>query len=145
MGLTQTPFKLLLLHAVSKHVRICMSPLGAESLSYSPQLCYMKALMTFKLRCSGGSYLCSRIPRWGSQCGAQPPHSLGRTSAVVNIIPFVNHLPRGLGLDYIAFTSLLPVSLWFLLYIFITKLFLLVFRSFSLIVLLKLVVISVCL
>ena len=56
----------------------------------------------------------------------------GRTSPFVNILPFMGHTPRGLGLDYTAFPPLLPVLLWFLLYIFnFRRSFLLVLRSFS--------------
>ena len=59
----------------------------------------------------------------------------GRTSAIVIILPFVGHLPRGVGLDQTASLLPLPMPLWFLLYIFsCRKSFLLVFRLFSLIV-----------
>ena len=34
------------------------------------------------------------------------------------ILQFVGHPPRVMGLDYIASLPLLPVSLWFVLYVF---------------------------
>ena len=49
---------------------------------------------------------------------AQTPCSLGKTSAIVIILPFVSCLPRGIGLDYSRTPSLLPILLCFLLYIF---------------------------
>ena len=81
-------------------------------------------------------------PGWGPWCGAQTPSSLGRTSTVGIILPFMGHHPGGLGLDYTASPPLLPVSLWFLLYIFgCRRSFLLVFGSFSLVLALYIVVI----
>ena len=75
------------------------------------------------------------LPGWGAQCGAQTLCSLGRTSAIVIIFCCVGHLPGGMGLDCTTSPLLLPVSLWFLFYIFsCRRSFLLVFRSFSLIV-----------
>ena len=48
---------------------------------------------------------------------AGPSHSFGRTFAIVIILLFVSHPPRGMGPDYIATLPLLLVLLWFLLYI----------------------------
>ena len=67
----------------------------------------------------------------GTQRGAQASCSLGRNCAIVIIFLFVVYLPKGMDLHYIASLFLLPISLWFLLYIFsCRKSFLLVF-SFS--------------
>lgn len=68
---------------------------------------------------------------WGSQCGAQIPSSLARTSAVVIRLLFLGRPLGGIGLDYTASVLLLPGSLLFLLYIFSCRSFLLV--SWSLI------------
>ena len=57
----------------------------------------------------------------------------GILSATVIIFPVVGHLPGVMGLDYIASLPFLPVSLWFLIYIFSWESLLLVFRLFSLI------------
>ena len=53
-------------------------------------------------------------------------------------------LPWGMGLDYIASLPLLPVSLWFFLYIFSCRSFLLFSVLFSAIVALQIVVTLVC-
>ena len=48
-----------------------------------------------------GSFLPSAEPLgWGAQCGAQTPCSLGRTCAVIIILPFVGCPPPGMGLDF---------------------------------------------
>ena len=53
------------------------------------------------------------------------------------ILPFVGHLSGGMGLEYTISLPLLPILLWFLLYIIsYGKSFLLVFRYLSLIVVL---------
>ena len=44
-------------------------------------------------------------------------YSLGKTSAVIIILSFVDHSPVGMQLDYITSVPA-PVSLWFRLYIF---------------------------
>ena len=78
-----------------------------------------------------GAHLLSEGPLGlGAWCGAQAPRSW-RTSVIVIILPFVVHPPRGMGPDYTTSPSLLPVSLWFLLYIFSRRRpFLPVFQSF---------------
>ena len=66
--------------------------------------------------------------------GLRPLYSLGRTSLIVIILPFVVRLPGGIGLDYTVSPPLLLVS-WFLHFIFsCRRSFLLVFMSFSSIV-----------
>ena len=87
---------------------------------------------------------------------AWTPHSLGRISATVITLPFVGHPPTDVSLDYTVLTILdykvytifivfLPTLLLFLLFIFNCGLFLLVFRSFSSIVALRIVVMLLCL
>ena len=64
--------------------------------------------------------------------GAQSSYSLGRTSVILIILLFVGHSPRDMGLNYAISPPLLPISLWFLFYIFsCRRSFLLVFQSFS--------------
>ena len=71
-------------------------------------------------------------PGWEAWCRAQTPHSSGRTSAVVIILPFVGCLPGGCGSDHRVSLPSLTISLWLLLCIFSCgKSFLLVFRLFS--------------
>lgn len=41
----------------------------------------------------------ARVLGWGAQCEAQTPHSLEIIFAIVIILPFVSHLPAGVGLD----------------------------------------------
>ena len=51
--------------------------------------------------------------------GLRPLGSLGRTSVVVIILPFVGRPPGGKSLDYTMTPPLLPILLGFLLYGFI--------------------------
>ena len=76
-----------------------------------------------------------RTQHWGALGEAGIPWTLGRTSAI--ILPSMDHLPQGVGLDYIASLPLLPISFWFLFFLTFRKYFLLVFRSSSSIVVLK--------
>ena len=48
---------------------------------------------------------------WGAQCGAQTPHSLERTSAIVTFL-FVGHLPEYIGLDYTMSQPFLTHLVW---------------------------------
>ena len=90
-----------------------------------------KPPLAFKASHSGGSSSQCRTP-WA---GVLTPCFLGRTSAVLIILSFVNRLPRSVGLDYTLSLPLLPIQVWFLHYIFSCgKSFLLVFRLFSQIV-----------
>ena len=71
-------------------------------------------------------------PGWKTQCGAWTPGSLGRTSAIVIILPFVDYLLKGVGLNSTTSLLLLPVLLQFLPYFFSCgKSLLLDFRLFS--------------
>ena len=51
--------------------------------------------------------------------GAQTFYSLQRTLAIVIILLCEGRLPKGIGLDCTASPPLLPISLWFLLLIFL--------------------------
>ena len=46
-----------------------------------------------------GLHFLLSYPSWGAQYGTQTPCSLGRTSAVVIMFSFVDHSPRGMGLE----------------------------------------------
>ena len=96
VGLTQSPFKLLILCWYSEHVRFCANPLRVESLFLTAlQSSCTQAPLSFKAWCSGACLPNARPPGWGTRCGAQTLHSLGRTSAVVIILLFVGHLAKG--------------------------------------------------
>ena len=73
--------------------------------------------------------LVARLPSagcqgWGAPCGVQTPCSLGRISAVVILLLYVGCPPGGLGLEYTATLPLLLILLWFFLYIFSCRSFL---------------------
>lgn len=89
-----------------------------------------QALLAFKAKYSGGLSSRCRIPNLEAWCKPQTPHSLGRTSAIVIVLPFMVHL-WGIVLTvlhlHLSYPSLVDPSL----YIFCRKSFLLVFRSFS--------------
>ena len=64
-----------------------------------------------------GAHLPDIRPR--AQSGALILHSLGRTSAIVIILPSMGHPPGYMmSLDYTTPLPHLPISLWFFLYIF---------------------------
>ena len=133
VGVTQDPFKLLLLHWDSECVRRCACPFRAD-LSFLQPSCSPK-----------------HKPFWFSKpdvLGAHLPNAgllgLGAHVGVKTIfgeklynlifLLFVDHQPRLVGPDYIMSLLLLPF-LCFHLYVFsCTKSFLLVFKSFSYIV-----------
>ena len=110
---------------------LCVPSKSGISISYSP-LALLKVCPTglqsqifwgliFPVHSSQG---------WGDQCGAQTPPSLGTTSIIVIILLFVGLPPRSMGLDCTVSSPLLPIFLWFFLYIFSCRQsFLLVFRS----------------
>ena len=115
-------------------MRLCIRPIRAESLFPTALL----ALLYASPGCPSkpdvlGAHLPSAGPlSWGAQYRAQMLCSLGRTSAIVIILLSVGRLTREVGLDYTMSPPLLPISLWFLIYIFSCgKSFMLVFRSFS--------------
>jgi len=90
-----------------------------KSRIYFPQLLgLLKVDLAFKARCSGAHLPGARLLSWGAWGGLQTPYSLGRTSAIVIVLTFAVFPLRVVGLDYTVPPPLLPVSLWFLLYIF---------------------------
>ena len=77
-------------------------------------------------------------PGWGDSCGAQAPHSSGKTTAVVISLPLVTCHTEGVDPDQTLFLPLPPVLMWLFLHIIsCVKSVLLVFRSFSVIVVLN--------
>ena len=98
---------------------LCESFKSVISVSYGPPALCVQALLAFKARCSGGLFSWYRTLGLGrAQCEAQTPRSLGRMPVIVIILPFGGCLPGSLGLAYTASPLLLPILLWFLLYIF---------------------------
>ena len=92
VGLTQDPFKLLLLPWVLEHVRFCVCPLRIESL-------FSSGLWdSWKPHWPSKPNVPSTRLGWGAQHGVQILYSLGRTSAIVIILLFVGCLPKSVGL-----------------------------------------------
>ena len=104
-------FRLLLLPWVLERVILCVPFKSVELPKVSPT----------NLQCQTSWGLISLYQCCWAWCGAQTPCSLGRTSAVVINLPFVHHLPRGMGLDYIA--ALLLLSRGFFLVSLVVNLF----------------------
>ena len=130
MGLTQVPFKLLLLPWILESVELCepfknevsISPQSSDSPKSKPPWLSNSNVLEAHLPCIGAL-------GWGDHCGAQTTHSLGRI-----ILPFVGRLLGDISLDYIASLPLPSILLWFVLYIFTCRRsFPLVFMLFSLI------------
>ena len=110
----------------------CVCPLRVKSLFLTALwLSPKQAPLAFKPNILGVHLPGAGLSGWGAQCGAQTPHSLERTSAVVIILPFVCHPPGGTGLDYTKSSCLLPISLWFLLFIFSCRLLAFLINSCS--------------
>lgn len=122
VGLIQTTFKLLSWLWVPECVKVCTGALRVESLfptaSGSPML---KSHWLSKPEIPGAHIPGAGALDWGARCGAQTPCSLGRTSAILIILPFVGHLPQDGGPDISL--PLLPISFWLLLYIFTCEIF----------------------
>ena len=133
VGLTQAPFKLLPLLGLGLCEVLRMPCKNTISISQSPLAPCTEARLAFKARHLGqGEGLVFQVQSlsWGAGYGPRMTCPLGRRYAI-EIILFVGYLSRGMGLDYTMFLPLLPIALWFLLYIFTyRKFFLLVFRSF---------------
>ena len=71
---------------------LCTPFKSGFSVSYSPLALLYASLTGFQ-----GAHLLIEPPApqdWGNQCGAQTPCSMGRTFAIVIILPFAGHLPR---------------------------------------------------
>ena len=118
VGLTSAPFRLLPLHWVLEHIRVCVHPLRVKSFLQSSGSSNTSP-------CGLQSQLFSEVvfPVQDTQTGEPdvglgPPHSLGRTSEIVIILLFVNCQPRVIGLDDTTSLLLLTILLWFLLYVF---------------------------
>lgn len=112
-------------------LRMCeifMFPLRVESISHCPLVLQKARSLTFKAWHSGVSSSCVGLWIRGAQCRSWICYSLGGPLQLF-ILMFVGHSPGGLGLDY-SMSLLLPISSWFLLYIFTCRgSFLLVFMS----------------
>ena len=119
LALTQAHFKLLPLCWVLECVRYHVCPVREESLFLTNfWLSHTQALKAFKVRCSGCSSSQWNIFRLGSYYGARTPPFLGRISAIVIVFLFVACLPRGNRSWGNLSLAFLPMSWWFLLYIF---------------------------
>ena len=105
----------------------------------------MRILLAFKAKLSGGLLPSS----WTSQAG-EPDTGL-RILILMEEPLQCNHFSvcgstlRDMGLDFILSSPLPPVSLWFLLDVFIVEDLFSRFQSFSLMVVLQIVVILMCL
>ena len=100
MGLTQAAFKLLPLHWVLERVRyFCVPFKSGVSVSYSPPCLPYASPLAFKAGILGTCLPSVGPPGWGVWCGAWIPNSLGRTSAIVIMLPFVGYLPKDVCLD----------------------------------------------
>ena len=98
--LTQALFNLFLLLWVSEHVRFWVLPLGKESpFPAALWLSWKQALLALKQYSRGSSSQSSTLGLQSSS-GAQTPHSLGRSSVIVILFPFVVCLPRSVGLAF---------------------------------------------
>ena len=69
------------------------------SVCYSPLTLRDEAPLLSKSDIIGVYVLGAGSPGWGALCGAQAPHSSGRTSVVVISLLFVGHHARGVGPD----------------------------------------------
>lgn len=117
MNLSQATFKLLPLCWVLEHVSLCVHPLRAESMF--PTALWHSHMQTLasKPDLLGACFLSAGHLGSGAQRGAQNSCFLEKTFAVVIILSFVVCLAGDVGLDSIMSLPLLPVSLWFFLYI----------------------------
>ena len=115
---------------------LCASFKSGVSISYSPLALLKVSTVGLQSQMFRELIFLVQDPcGWGAWCGAWTPHSLGRISAVVIILPFVGHPRKSMGLDYTTSLPFLIVLSWFLLCNFsCRRSFLLVFMSFSSIV-----------
>lgn len=103
------------------------------------------APLFFKARCFGSLSSWCRAPRLENPRWSSDPLLLSNSEVVIFLL--LGGLPTwGVGPDYTLSLPLLPISLWFLLYIlflFVVNLLMLIFMSFSKIVTLLVIVILV--
>ena len=93
----------------SRACEILCSPFkSAVSIFHSPLALPKVSLAGIKAKCSGGSSSHCRMPRLGSPVRSSNPCSLGRNSAIVITLLFVDRPCRGVGLYYVASLCLLP-------------------------------------
>ena len=121
VGLAHASIKLLLLPLVLVCVRFCVHPLRVKSISPIPVRLLNLSPAGLQNQMSRG--LCSwcRTPGLGSLTWGSELSLLWENLCNIIILQFVGCPPRGMGLDYI--TSL-HILLWFLLYIFSCRSFL---------------------
>ena len=96
-----------------------LATVEVEVLADSPQVLLKVSPTGLQIQMFWGPiFLVQDPPEWGAQCGTQTPHSLGRNSAIVIILLFVDLPLRKWVLTILQVCPLLPVLLWFLLYVF---------------------------
>ena len=117
--LTNVPFKLLPLLYISKHVNLCIPFKSGVFISHNPLSLLKVSPAGLQSQTFWGLALLRQDPRAGEPAvGLRPFSSLGRSSAVVIILPFVDCPARHMGLDYTTSVPFLPILLRFLPYIF---------------------------
>ena len=121
----QAPIRLLLLPWVLVHVRFCVHPLIVKSL-FPPVLWNSQnwSPLAFRTECCGDLSSWCRVPRLGSPTWGSERSFLWKNLCNIIIFQFMGHPSRGMQLDYITTTPLLPVLLPFLLYVFSCRSFL---------------------
>lgn len=132
--LPHTSFKMLLLPWILECVRVCVSPLRAETGFYRPLTLLEVYPIGLQIQMFGDLTFWCRTFRLGIlMWGSEASFFWGKTSLIVIILPFVGCLPGGTDLDSTLSLLLLPILLWFLIYIFsYRRSLLLVFGLFSL-------------
>ena len=95
----QPPFKLLPLFWDSEHMWLCNTLWERVCFPYPSSSPICKPCSSSKADILGVHVPNAGPLGWGAWCETQTPSSLERTSAIVTILLFVGHLPRGVGLD----------------------------------------------
>lgn len=118
VGLTQRPFNSLFLPWVQEHVRFCVWPLKVESqFPTTPLLSQNKPRLE-------RNFLETILPGAGPLGWGIDVKIFGETSIIIIIPSFVCNLHRYRVLKYTVTPSILPILLWFLLYIITCRSFL---------------------
>ena len=108
VGLTQAPFKLLLLPWVPECVRTCVHHLGMESLFHTVLRHSQRwALLAFKARCCGGFSSWNRMPGVGSLIWDSDPSLLGENLCNCNYSPVCGLATWGYGTWLSGYSALL--------------------------------------